>query len=212
MAKQKLKLQGAALAFFQRVGSKGGRMRAQNNSRKQLKRWARLGGRPGRSLKERVAALRKKFERSHGSRQRKFESLQEKFFVMQSALLRDFEAQIAAFQKKFAERQLMFAESHGERQKKFEMTHIQSASDQPAFEKAQASRQEAFELLHMARQKKFEKAQAGRQKRFETAHAFRQKKFETRERNFKITQAEWQSVFDARVDALQKTMQKKQAA
>jgi hypothetical protein len=46
MAKKKLKLSGEALAFFQKVGRKGGRNRAKKHSPKQLQAWAKLGGRP----------------------------------------------------------------------------------------------------------------------------------------------------------------------
>lgn len=45
MAK-KLKLSGDTLKFFQKVGRKGGKSRAKKHSPKQLREWARLGGRP----------------------------------------------------------------------------------------------------------------------------------------------------------------------
>ncbi len=50
--KDKLKLSGPALEFFQKVGSKGGRARAKRHSAAQLSRWAKLGGRPPGSKKK----------------------------------------------------------------------------------------------------------------------------------------------------------------
>ncbi len=50
--KNKLKLSGEALAFFQSVGSKGGKSRAKKHSAAQLSRWAKLGGRPPGSKKK----------------------------------------------------------------------------------------------------------------------------------------------------------------
>jgi len=44
MAKKPLSAE--VLAFFRKIGRKGGRNRAKKHNQKQLKAWARMGGRP----------------------------------------------------------------------------------------------------------------------------------------------------------------------
>jgi hypothetical protein len=41
-----IKLTGATLEFFQKVGSEGGKLRAKKYTKRQLSEWAKLGGRP----------------------------------------------------------------------------------------------------------------------------------------------------------------------
>jgi hypothetical protein len=57
MAKQKMKLTGDALAFFKKVGSKGGKKRARKYSAKKLREWARMGGRPKKTKKQKSAPV-----------------------------------------------------------------------------------------------------------------------------------------------------------
>jgi hypothetical protein len=43
-------------AFFKRIGAKGGKKRAKNNTAEQLSAWARRGGRPRKEPKENAPA------------------------------------------------------------------------------------------------------------------------------------------------------------
>lgn len=57
MAKKKTrKLHGEVLAFFQEIGSRGGKTRAKKYSPKQLSAWARKGGRPPKGKPKESAA------------------------------------------------------------------------------------------------------------------------------------------------------------
>lgn len=157
MTKAKLKLSGNTLKFFQSVGRQGGKERARKYPHKQRVAWARLGGRPGRTLQERADALEKKFALAHVARIEAFADSKARFDA----------AQIV--------KQDRFARKHATRLAKFEAKR-RSPKAIKKFEAKQASRLRRFERAHAARQQKF----AGRQERFNKLQSFLERKFQVK--------------------------------
>ena len=160
MAKVKLKLSGDTLKFFQTVGRRGGKKRARKYSHKQMKAWARLGGRPGRSLQERADALERKFESAHAARIAAFKASTARFLASQAAKQERFERKHSTRQDKFEAKRTgpigkeKFAAKQEFRQKRFIRMHAKRlerfARRQDRFNKLQSLLERKFQAKHAA--------------------------------------------------------------
>jgi hypothetical protein len=182
-----MKLTGNALKFFKKVGSKGGRNRAKNYSRRTLKHWASLGGRPARSFVEQASNLRRKFEVVEAWRQQRNVRAQLTFVNTQARRKATFETRSQEFESQHAENQAA-------RKANFEARHRDPVRSRKAAKR--------FKKLYAARDARFAKKQRLREQRFLAARASQRSKFLASQSKFKTAKITRRKYFETRYNAL----------